>query len=171
VDTPSSTAGTAGMDGAPIRRAVLYARWGYAGQETPPVASCMYTRVGSMRQLGVYRGWAECDAQLASAAARAEAEGWAVVGTCRDVGAGATCDPADRPGLRQAMGLMRAGQADILIVTRRDRIARDARARTACADELHALGASLVVAGREVARRHRRPASSRRADGGPESGL
>ncbi len=171
MDTPSSTAGTAGMDGSPIRHAVLYARWGYAGQETSPVASCLYMRVGSMRQLGVYRGWAECDAQLARAAARADAEGWAVVGTFRDVGAGATCNPADRPGLRQAMGLMRAEQADILIVTWRDRIARNARARTACTDELRALGASLVVAGREVARRHRRPASSICADGGPESGL
>lgn len=168
MDTPSSTAG---MDGSPIRRAVLYARWGYAGQETPPVASCLYMRVGSMRQLGVYRGWAECDAQLARAAARADAEGWAVVGTFRDVGAGATRDPADRPGLRQAMALMRAEQADILIVTRRDRIGRDARARTACADELRALGASLVVAGREVAGGDPRPASSIRVDGGPESGL
>jgi len=120
----------------PVQRAILYARWWQAGPIPPPLFNgnprvAMYIRVGSVKQLQLVRGEAECGTQrdMASYAYTGD-EGWDIVGAFKDVG---TVDKVwDRPAFRQVMDIMRAGQATVLVVSHLDRFARRADHRRYC---------------------------------------
>ncbi len=78
------------------------------------------------------------------ACAYASDEGWDIVGVFKDVGV--PDNPWNRPAFRQVMDIMRAAQANVLVVSHLDRIARDRRTIDAICDELSLLGGCLIAA-------------------------
>lgn len=87
------------------------------------------------------------EAQRAAIEAWAAREGVTIAAWCEDAGVSGGSDLADRPGLVAALGELRARRAGVLVVAKRDRLARDVYvaatieraigstgARVACAD-------------------------------------
>jgi len=125
----------------PVQRAVLYARWEQA--DWIPSRGAVYLRFNSMEQVERYYGGAECDEQLAMARGYAKNKGWDIVRDYRDIG---TVDnPWDRPAFRQVMDIMRAGQAEVLVVSHLDRVARDARTIDTIVNDLSLIGGCLMA--------------------------
>jgi DNA invertase Pin-like site-specific DNA recombinase len=86
---------------------------------TDPTKAVAYLRVSTDRQeLGPV-------AQRASIEAWAKANGVTVVAWCEDRGISGAADMADRPGLIAAIGELRAAGAGVVVVAKRDRLARD----------------------------------------------
>jgi DNA invertase Pin-like site-specific DNA recombinase len=80
-----------------------------------------YLRVSTIEQAEHGFGLDMQDAAISSAAKKLGAR---VVATYRDEGRSGTLDAADRPGLTDALALLRTGHADGLIVRDLDRLAR-----------------------------------------------
>ncbi len=80
--------------------------------------------------------------------------GHQVVGVCRDDGKSGTLEDTDRPALLDALALLEAGDADVLVVHRLDRLARALHVQEAVLARAWAAGASVweVVGDREVLR-------------------
>jgi hypothetical protein len=70
-------------------------------------------------------------------------DGYEIVG--EHVDAGRAGPAKDRPAFQTCMALLRAGEADMLMVSSLDRIGRDVTDVVACVDELDHLGVSLVA--------------------------
>jgi len=69
--------------------------------------------------------------------------GYDIVGQYRDDGSTGTAK--NRPSFEMCMSRLRAAEADVLVVSRLDRIGRSAADIAACVDETEQLGASLVA--------------------------
>jgi len=104
----------------------------------------IYVRFNSMEQVERYYGGADCDEQLAIARGYAQNKGWDIVRDYSDMGP--VDNPWDRPAFRQVMGIMRAGQADVLVVSHLDRVAHDARTIDVIVNELSLTGGCLMAA-------------------------
>lgn len=97
-----------------------------------------YARVSTEDQrLGV-------EAQAAANAAYASAHGLRVVASFTDQGVSGASDLADRPGLMEALEAMRAQGAGVLLVAKRDRLARDVFVALAIERELASFGAVVA---------------------------
>ena len=80
----------------------------------------IYIRVSTQKQVEAENGM---DAQKADCIAYAERNGFAVGGVFVDAGVSGAAELQDRPGLMSALGSLKKGS--VLIVAKRDRIARD----------------------------------------------
>lgn len=78
-----------------------------------------YVRVSTAEQAISRAG---LDAQRAAIAAEAERRGWTLVATIED--AGYSARDLKRPGIRQALDVLAAGQGDALVVAKLDRLSR-----------------------------------------------
>lgn len=86
---------------------------------TDPALACCYVRVSTDSQdLGP-------DAQRAQCARWAATNGTRIVSTHSDLGVSGAAALADRPGLLAAIEALRANGAGVLLVAKRDRLARD----------------------------------------------
>lgn len=74
--------------------------------------------------------------------------GYDIAGEHCDVGSARSAK--DRPAFSTCMALLRAGEADVLMVSALDRITRNATDIVACVDEIGQLGASLIAANGQV---------------------
>lgn len=88
------------------------------------------------------------EAQRAELARYCEARGWAVVEHVVDHGYSGGTD--QRPGLKRLMGLVRARQVDVVVVTKLDRLARSLKHLVTLLDDLGALGVAFVSVGDQV---------------------
>jgi DNA invertase Pin-like site-specific DNA recombinase len=91
----------------------------------PPDDVCMqslvaYVRVSSEAQFDGYG----LDIQRSDIAKWAERNGFEIATTCDDIGVSGAREASERPGLTEALALLRDGRADGLIVARLDRLAR-----------------------------------------------
>lgn len=85
---------------------------------TDPKLAVAYLRVSTEDQsLGP-------DAQLAAIERWAAAEGVHIVSVCRDINVSGAAELADRPGLLEALAELEARGAGVLVVAKRDRLAR-----------------------------------------------
>lgn len=104
-----------------------------------PTRAVGYVRVSTDRQdLGP-------EAQRAHITAWAERSGVAVVSWCEDRSSGAL-EMADRPGLVEALALVTTHRAGVLVVARRDRLARDVGIAIAIERATARAGARVVSA-------------------------
>jgi DNA invertase Pin-like site-specific DNA recombinase len=88
-------------------------------KESRRVNVVAYLRVSTVEQADSGLGLA---AQRATIEAQASYKGWHIVNWCVD--AGATGKDLDRPGLHEALSLLRCKQADALVVAKLDRASR-----------------------------------------------
>lgn len=103
----------------------------------------VYLRVSTDEQVDGYG----LDAQRASAAAWAKAHGHQIVGELADEGVSGRVDAADRPGLSEALALLRVPpQVDGLIVARMDRLARSLMVQEAVLALVWREGGEVVAA-------------------------
>lgn len=86
------------------------------------------------------------EAQRAAVEAWAKREGVAVVAWHVDQGVSGGADLSDRPGLIAALGELRAAGAGVLVVAKRDRLARDVGVAAAIERATEASGARVVSA-------------------------
>lgn len=105
------------------RRAVLYLR-------------AAIVRMGAMPD-------ATLESQRRALYEHAANAGYDLVGEHRDEGSADTAQ--NRAPFQMCMAVLRAGDADVLMVSRLDRIGRDAAKIAACVDEMDRLGAPLVT--------------------------
>lgn len=84
------------------------------------MTTIIYTRVSTQGQADSGAG---LNAQLDACRAFATRQGWEVSGEYQDAGVSGTADPEKRTGLMTAIGELKKG--DVLLVAKRDRIARD----------------------------------------------
>lgn len=84
-------------------------------------------------------------AQERACRAYCEMQGWTVVGVFVDEGISGTLPPAARPGLAAALGLLRSGQAQALVVHKLDRLARSVRIANDLVDEFQRRGIAFVA--------------------------
>jgi len=80
-----------------------------------------YCRVSTDEQAASGLG---LDAQVDTITRAALARGWQLVGVCVDAGVSGKVRPADRVGFGEALGMVRGGQADVVVVAKLDRLAR-----------------------------------------------
>ncbi len=105
-----------------------------------PSRAVAYLRVSTDRQeLGP-------EAQRAALEAWARATGTTIVAWHCDAGVSGGTDLADRPELAAALGALRAHGAGVLVVTRRDRLARDVAIAAALDRAVSQCGARVVSA-------------------------
>ena len=86
------------------------------------------------------------EAQRAAIDAWAQREGVTVVGWHVDSGVSGGCDLADRPALVAALGELRAVGAGVLVVAKRDRLARDVAIAATVERAVKACGAKVLSA-------------------------
>lgn len=107
---------------------------------TNPLAAVAYLRVSTDRQeLGP-------EAQRASIEAWARAQGVTVVAWHTDAGVSGGSDLDARPELAAALGSLKAHRAGVLVVAKRDRIARDVAIAIAIERAVSRLGARIASA-------------------------
>lgn len=105
-----------------------------------PKAAVAYVRVSTDEQrLGP-------DAQRAAIAEWAKREGVSVVAVFSDEGVSGGADLSDRPGLVAALAELRAARAGVLIVAKRDRLARDTFIAQTIERAAKACGAKVATA-------------------------
>lgn len=90
------------------------------------------------------------DAQRATIEAAAAARGWEVVAFHTDAGVSGGVAPAKRPAFAAALAAMEAGEADVLVVAKGDRLARSVVALVDLIDEAERVGWSLVTLDTDV---------------------
>lgn len=95
-----------------------------------------YARVSSDQQVEGYG----IDAQIAAARAWCRAHGVRLVAIAIDEGISGAADPADRHGLVDAIAHIRSKRADVLVVYRLDRLARDLVMQEQLLAEVHRAG-------------------------------
>jgi DNA invertase Pin-like site-specific DNA recombinase len=88
----------------------------------------------------------ELDVQRERVTACAHREGMRLVAVYEDRDASGSTPLAARPGLSQALDVVRAQTADVLLVARRDRIARDSLVRALIEREFEQAGGRVVYA-------------------------
>lgn len=86
------------------------------------------------------------EAQRAAIQAWADREGVAVVAWHTDAGVSGGSDIADRPALIAALGELRAARAGVLVVAKRDRLARDVAVAATVERAVKASGAKVLNA-------------------------
>jgi site-specific DNA recombinase len=105
-----------------------------------PKAAVAYVRVSTDEQrLGP-------EAQRAALALWAKQEGVEIVATFSDEGVSGSADIVDRPGLVAALAELRASNAGVLLVAKRDRIARDSFVAQTIERAAKTCGAKVVTA-------------------------
>lgn len=105
-----------------------------------PLIAVAYLRVSTDEQrLGP-------EAQRASIEAWAKREGVAVVAWHADAGVSGGSDLADRPALVAALGELRAARAGVLVIAKRDRLARDVAVAATIERAAKACGAKVQSA-------------------------
>lgn len=92
------------------------------------------------------------DQRLSPEAQRAAIETWAaregvsVVAWCTDQGVSGASELSDRPALAEALAALRAHSAGVLVVGKRDRLARDVYLAATIERAVEALGAQIISA-------------------------
>ncbi len=105
-----------------------------------PLVAVAYLRVSTTEQhLGP-------EAQRAAIETWAKREGVAVVAWHTDAGVSGGSDLADRPALVAALGELRASRAGVLVIAKRDRLARDIGVAAAIERAVKASGAKVLSA-------------------------
>lgn len=99
-----------------------------------------YVRVSTEEQADSGAG---LGAQRLAVAQGAAVRGWEVVEVVED--AGASAKSLKRPGLRRALGMIEAGEADVLMVAKLDRLSRSLLDFTALMEQSRRQGWSLVA--------------------------
>lgn len=87
----------------------------------PPTRVVGYVRVSTDEQAASGLG---LDAQVDTITRAVAARGWQLVGVCVDAGVSGKVRPADRVGFGEALGMVRGGSADVVMVAKLDRLAR-----------------------------------------------
>jgi DNA invertase Pin-like site-specific DNA recombinase len=107
---------------------------------TGNATAVVYLRVSTADQaLGLVAQWRLCRAYAA-------AQGLRIVAVRRDRGVSGGAELDDRPGLMAALGELRARGAAVLLVAKRDRLARDAYVALAVERAAAKLGAQVLCA-------------------------
>ena len=101
----------------------------------------LYLRVATAQEDGMHD--AALESQRRALHEHAATGGYDIVGEYRDEGPAGTT--TDRPAFQACMARLRAGEADVLMVSRLDRIGRTAADIAACVDEMDQLAAFLVA--------------------------
>jgi DNA invertase Pin-like site-specific DNA recombinase len=101
----------------------------------------LYLRVATAQEDGMHD--AALESQRRALYEYAVTGGYDIVGEYRDEGSTGTAK--NRPSFEMCMARLRAGEADVLMVSRLDRVGRNAADIAACVDEMDQLGASLVA--------------------------
>jgi len=102
-----------------------------------------YVRVSTMGQS--QEGEYGIEAQEASLRAYARAKGLHLVGICRDVVSG-TSDLGDREGLACVLDALKQGNAEVVVVPRLDRLARDVVVQESLIREIRGTGGDIQTA-------------------------
>jgi DNA invertase Pin-like site-specific DNA recombinase len=109
-------------------------------------------RRGNPKLAVAYLRASKDEQRLSPEAQSAAIEGWAdkgdtsVVGWHSDHGLGGGLELEDRPGLVAALGQLRAARAGVLVVAKRDRLARDVAVVATIERDVHASGARVIAA-------------------------
>ncbi len=106
----------------------------------------LYLRMGTMQAEGMRD--AVIESQRRMLYEHAATAGYDIIGEHCDEGLADTAK--DRPAFQMCMARLRAGEADVLIVSRLDRIGRNATDIAACLDELDRIGVSFVTVDAQV---------------------
>jgi DNA invertase Pin-like site-specific DNA recombinase len=114
---------------------------------TRPVRAIAYRRVSTDEQA---QSGAGLDAQAARIAAIVEARSWDLVETYTDEGASGGTEPARRPALSGALDLLDAGRADVLIVSKLDRLSRSVATVANLLDRAERRGWRVVILDADV---------------------
>lgn len=86
------------------------------------------------------------EAQVAAVTAWAHANGVTIVATYTDQGVSGGSDIQERPGLIGALGELRAAKAGVLLIAKRDRIARDVAVAATIERAVEVSGAKVISA-------------------------
>lgn len=113
---------------------------GHTTKRNNPVAAVAYLRASTDDQT------LSADAQRAAIGAWASREGVTVVAWHVDQGVSGASDLADRPALAAALGDLRVHAAGLLVVAKRDRLARDVYVAAAIDRAVASSGARVVSA-------------------------
>ena len=89
---------------------------------TMPVRAISYARVSTAEQA---ESGLSITSQQAHTAAAVRERGWQLAAALADEGVSGTTPPVQRAGLRQALEMLAASQADALVVSRLDRLGRN----------------------------------------------
>jgi DNA invertase Pin-like site-specific DNA recombinase len=114
---------------------------------TLTVRAIGYRRVSTDEQT---RSGAGLDAQAAKIDQLCEARGWELLNTYTDEGVSGGTAAAKRPSLSVALGVLAAGDADVLVVPKFDRLARSVTMLAGLMDLAQAQGWQLVVSDTDV---------------------
>lgn len=106
-----------------------------------------YLRVSTGEQADSGAG---LEAQLATVSAAAASRGWQLVSVQTDAGVSGSVPVAERPALSAALALLEAGEADVLLVAKSDRLARSVVGLTGLLDQAEQADWSLCVLDSDV---------------------
>jgi len=112
---------------------------------TGPTRAVVYGRVSTGRQADSGLGLADQDAQVRDLCAR---RGYEIV--AEQVDAGISGRKARRPGLDAALAMLDAGEADVLVCAKTDRLARSTAALAALLDRAERHGWAVVLIDADV---------------------
>lgn len=106
-----------------------------------------YLRVSTEEQADSGAG---IDAQRATIVAAAAARGWEIVAEQIDAAVSGKIAPERRPALRDALAMLDAGEADVLVVAKTDRLARSIVGLTGMLDRAEQAPWSMVILDSDV---------------------
>jgi DNA invertase Pin-like site-specific DNA recombinase len=110
---------------------------------TTATRAVIYLRVSTDEQAGSGLG---LDAQESTARVLCAARGWEVTCVSVDAGVSGSVAPVGRPGMSAALAVLCAGDADVLVAAKLDRLSRSTRHMLGLVDESARCGFSIVTA-------------------------
>jgi DNA invertase Pin-like site-specific DNA recombinase len=119
--------------------------WGR--EEVSPCSPRFYRRVSTEEQA---QSGAGLDAQAACIAATVEGRSWNLVETFTDEGVSGGTEPARRPALSEALDVLDAGKADVLIVAKLDRLSRSVATVAHLLDRAERRGWRVIILDADV---------------------
>jgi DNA invertase Pin-like site-specific DNA recombinase len=119
-----------------------------AATTTPtPLRAVAYLRVSTGEQADSGAG---LQAQLATVTAAAAARGWELVAVFTDAGVSGSVPVSERVELSAALSMLEAGDADLLVVAKGDRLARSVVGLTGLLEQVKRSAWSLVILDTDV---------------------
>lgn len=107
----------------------------------------IYVRVSTSEQAASGLG---LEAQLSAAQAAVNARGWSVVKVVEDKGVSGAVAPLERPGMGEAIRALCAGEADVLVAAKLDRLSRSTLDLLGLVDRAEECGFGVVTADASV---------------------